>query len=243
MKKGFLFGAMLSAFALVGCVDSNESASVEAVRNSKAEEQKALAAMYNAQAAAATTQAQAEAALAQAEAALVQAHAELTQAEAEYQKIKNEYEKDKNNIELQTLLAQAEVAKAAAEQQIQQIKDQMELAVINQQKAIAEAQLALKQALATLKAEDANEFRTYSYEYTNALNDVYNLQNWLANAKQNLLNYKSTYNLETQLAQNGTNVESQIAMYEDFIANDEQTIENLKTQLLEKEAYLKILSE
>ena len=243
MKKGFLFGAMLSAFALVGCVDSNESASVEAVRNSKAEEQKALAAMYNAQAAAATTQAQAEAALAQAEAALVQAHAELTQAQAEYQKIKNEYEKDKNNIELQTLLAQAEAAKAAAEQQIQQIKDQMELAVINQQKAIAEAQLALKQALATLKAEDANEFKTYSYAYTNALNEVYNLQNWLANAKQNLELYKLNNNLETQLADNGKFVEGQIARYEGYIANNEQTIENLKKQLPELEAYLKMLSE
>lgn len=243
MKKGFLFGAMLSAFALVGCVDSNESASVEAVRNSKAEEQKALAAMYNAQAAAATTQAQAEAALAQAEAALVQAHAELTQAQAEYQKIKNEYEKDKNNIELQTLLAQAEAAKAAAEQQIQQIKDQMELAVINQQKAIAEAQLALKQALANLKAEDANEFRTYSYAYTNALNEVYNLQNWLANAKQNLELYKLNNNLETQLANNGKFVEGQIAMYEGYIANNEQVIEDLKKQLPELEAQLKMLSE
>ena len=243
MKKGFLFGAMLSAFALVGCVDSNESASVEAVRNSKAEEQKALAAMYNAQAAAATTQAQAEAALAQAEAALVQAHAELTQAQAEYQKIKNEYEKDKNNIELQTLLAQAEAAKAAAEQQIQQIKDQMELAVINQQKAIAEAQLALKQALATLKAEDANEFKTYSYAYTDALYEVYNLQNWLAVAKQNLEIYKLNNNLETQLADNGKFVEGQIARYEGFIANNEQTIENLKKQLPELEAQLKMLSE
>ena len=243
MKKGFLFGAMLSAFALVGCVDSNESASVEAVRNSKAEEQKALAAMYNAQAAAATTQAQAEAALAQAEAALVQAHAELVQAEAEYQKIKNEYEKDKNNIELQTLLAQAEVAKAAAEQQIQQIKDQMELAVINQQKAIAEAQLALKQALATLKAEDANEFKTYSYAYTNALNEVYNLQNWLADAKKNLELYKLNNNLETQLADNGKFVEGQIARYEGYIANNEQDIEDLKKQLPELEAQLKMLSE
>ena len=243
MKKGFLFGAMLSAFALVGCVDSNESASVEAVRNSKAEEQKALAAMYNAQAAAATTQAQAEAALAQAEAALVQAHAELTQAEAEYQKIKNEYEKDKNNIELQKLLAQAEVAKAAAEQQIQQIKDQMELAVINQQKAIAEAQLALKQALATLKAEDANEFKTYSYAYTNALYEVYDLQNWLANAKKNLELYKLNNNLETQLADNGKFVEGQIARYEGYIAKNEQDIEDQKNQLPELEAQLKMLSE
>ena len=243
MKKGFLFGAMLSAFALVGCVDSNESASVEAVRNSKAEEQKALAAMYNAQAAAATTQAQAEAALAQAEAALVQAHAELTQAQAEYQKIKNEYEKDKNNIELQTLLAQAEAAKAAAEQQIQQIKDQMELAVINQQKAIAQAQLALKQALADLKAEDAKEFKTYSYAYTDALYEVYNLQNWLAVAKQNLEIYKLNNNLETQLADNGKFVEGQIARYEGYIANNEQTIENLKKQLPELEAQLKLLSE
>ena len=243
MKKGFLFGAMLSAFALVGCVDSNESASVEAVRNSKAEEQKALAAMYNAQAAAATTQAQAEAALAQAQAALTQAQAELTQAQAEEQKIRNEYEKDKNNIELQTLLAQAEAAKAAAEQQIQQIKDQMELAVINQQKAIAEAQLALKQALATLKAEDANEFKTYSYAYTNALNEVYNLQNWLADAKKNLELYKINNNLETQLADNGKFVEGQIARYEGFIANNEQTIENLKKQLPELEAQLKLLSE
>ena len=243
MKKGFLFGAMLSAFALVGCVDSNESASVEAVRNSKAEEQKALAAMYNAQAAAATTQAQADAALAQAQAALIQAQAEKAQADAEYQKIKNEYEKDKNNIELQTLLAQAEAAKAAAEQQIQQIKDQMELAVINQQKAIAEAQLALKQALATLKEEDAKEFRTYSYAYTNALNEVYNLQNWLANAKQNLELYKLNNNLETQLADNGKFVEGQIARYEGYIANNEQVIEGLKKQLPELEAQLKMLSE
>ncbi len=243
MKKGFLFGAMLSAFALVGCVDSNESASVEAVRNSKAEEQKALAAMYNAQAAAATTQAQADAALAQAQAALIQAQAEKAQADAEYQKIRNEYEKDKNNIELQTLLAQAEAAKAAAEQQIQQIKDQMELAVINQQKAIAEAQRALKQALATLKAEDAKEFKTYSYEYTNALNDVYNLQNWLASAKYNLELYKLNNNLETQLANNGKNVESQIAWYESLIANNEQVIESFKKQLPELEAQLKMLSE
>ena len=243
MKKGFLFGAMLSAFALVGCVDSNESASVEAVRNSKAEEQKALAAMYNAQAAAATTQAQADAALAQAQAALIQAQAEKAQADAEYQKIKNEYKKDKNNIELQTLLAQAEAAKAAAEQQIQQIKDQMELAVINQQKAIAEAQLALKQALATLKAEDANEFRTYSYEYTNALYEVYNLQNSLADAKKNLELYKINNNLETQLANNGKFVEGQIARYEGYIAWNEQTIENLKKQLPELEAQLKMLSE
>lgn len=243
MKKGFLFGAMLSAFALVGCVDSNESASVEAVRNSKAEEQKALAAMYNAQAAAATTQAQADAALAQAQAALIQAQAEKAQADAEYQKIKNEYEKDKNNIELQKLLAQAEKEKAEVEQKIQQIKDQMEVAVINQQKAIAEAQLALKQALANLKAEDAKEFKDYSDAYTRALNEVYILQNQLAVAKQNLELYKINNNLETQLADNGKLVEGQIARYEGFIANNEQTIENLKKQLPELEAQLKLLSE
>lgn len=243
MKKGFLFGAMLSAFALVGCVDSNESASVEAVRNSKAEEQKALAAMYNAQAAATTAKAQADAALAQAQAALIQAQAERTQAEAEYQKIRNEYEKDKNNIELQKLLAQAEADKAAAEQRIQQIKDQMELAVINQQKAIAQAQLALKQALADLKAEDTNQFMIYSSQYTNALNQVYHLQDWLANAKYNLELYKLNNNLETQLANNGKNVESQIAIYEGIIANNEQNIEDLKKKLPELEAQLKMLSE
>ena len=243
MKKICLLGAMLSAFALVGCVDSNESASVEAVRNSKAEEQKALAAMYNAEAAAATTQAQAQAALAQAQAALIQAQAEKAQADAEYQKIKNEYEKDKNNIELQKLLAQAEAAKAAAEQQIQDIKDQMELAVINQQKAIAEAQLALKKALANLKAEDAREFQIYSFSYTNALNDVYNLQSWLANAKQNLELYKLDYNLEAQLANNGKDVEDQIAQYESTIAANEQEIEKLKKQLPVLEAQLKMLSE
>ena len=181
--------------------------------------------------------------MAQAEAALVQAQAEKAQAEAEYQKIKNEYEKDKNNIKLQMLLAQAEKVKAEVEQKIQQIKDDMELAVINQQKAIAEAQLALKQALANLKAEDAKEFKTYSDAYTSALCEVYDLQNWLANAKKNLELYKINNNLETQLADNGKLVEGQIARYEGYIARNEQDIEDQKKQLPELEAQLKMLSE
>ena len=79
MKKKLLFAAVvIGALSLGSCVDDNESASVEAVRNAKAEQLKSIAAMNNAQAEATRLLAAAESALKAA-----QAEAEKTQTELE----------------------------------------------------------------------------------------------------------------------------------------------------------------
>ena len=49
-KKLMMVAVLLGALSLGACVDNNESASVEAVRNAKAEQLKGLAALVNAQA-------------------------------------------------------------------------------------------------------------------------------------------------------------------------------------------------
>ena len=49
-KKLMMVAVLLGALSLGACVDNDESASVEAVRNAKAEQLKGLAALANAQA-------------------------------------------------------------------------------------------------------------------------------------------------------------------------------------------------
>ena len=79
MKKKLLFAAVvIGALSLGSCVDDNESASVEAVRNAKAEQLKSIAAMNNAQAEATRLLAAAESAL------------KAAQAEAEANKLKTQ---------------------------------------------------------------------------------------------------------------------------------------------------------
>ena len=80
-KKLMMVAVLLGALSLGACVDNDESASVEAVRNAKAEQLKGLAALANAQAEATKITAEAEAA--------------LKNAQAEYQKEMTEEAKTK----------------------------------------------------------------------------------------------------------------------------------------------------
>lgn len=105
MKKKFLAiyaltGALVASPVFTSCVDDNESASVTAVRNAKAEQLKGLAALYNAQAEAAKITAEAEAA--------------LKNAQAEFQKEQTEEAKQKFAIQIEVIKAKAESAIAAA---------------------------------------------------------------------------------------------------------------------------------
>ena len=84
----------LGSTTLTSCVDDNESASVTAIRNAKAEQLKALAALSNAQAEAAKIQAEAEAA--------------LRNAQAEWQKEQTEEAKQKFAVQIEVIKAQAE---------------------------------------------------------------------------------------------------------------------------------------
>ena len=85
-KKLMMVAVLLGALSLGACVDNDESASVEAVRNAKAEQLKGLAALANAQAEATKITAEAEAA--------------LKNAQAEYQKEMTEEAKQKFAVKI-----------------------------------------------------------------------------------------------------------------------------------------------
>lgn len=93
----------LGSTTLTSCVDDNESASVTAIRNAKAEQLKALAALSNAQAEAAKIQAEAEAA--------------LKNAQAEWKKEQTEEAKQKFAIKIEVIKAEAERDIALAKKQ------------------------------------------------------------------------------------------------------------------------------
>jgi len=120
MKKRLIFGAMIGAIALSSCVDTTESDSVAAVRNSKAKEQEALANLYNAEAEAAKKQAETEAALAAAQAAYQQAEAAKKEAEAAQIMADAKY----REAETQLKLAEVEYQKAVTELKLAEVEHQ-----------------------------------------------------------------------------------------------------------------------
>lgn len=116
MKKKFIavsmvLGALaLSSTTLTSCVDDNESASVTAIRDAKAQQLASVAALNNAKAKAQDLRAQAEADLAAAQAAYEQALADKEASEAEY--LAKEYEE-----KIKLIKAQYEAEIALAQQQ------------------------------------------------------------------------------------------------------------------------------
>ena len=101
----------LGSTTLTSCVDDNESASVTAIRNAKAEQLKALATLSNAQAEAAKIQAEAEAA--------------LKNAQAEWKKEQTEEAKQKFAIKIEVIKAQAERDIAEAKKQALEYEKQI----------------------------------------------------------------------------------------------------------------------
>lgn len=110
-----MVAVLLGALSLGACVDNDESASVEAVRNAKAEQLKGAAALANAQAEAETIRANAE--------------AKLKEAEAAYQDAKTEADKAKWAAKLTVI--QAEAARDIAK--VQKAQKDAEMAIITNQ--------------------------------------------------------------------------------------------------------------
>lgn len=106
-----MVAVLLGALSLGACVDNDESASVEAVRNAKAEQLKGAAALANAQAEAETIRANAE--------------AKLKEAEVAYQDAKTEADKAKWAAKLTVI--QAEAARDIAEAQRDQKNAEMDI--------------------------------------------------------------------------------------------------------------------
>ena len=126
----------LGSTTLTSCVDDNESASVTAIRNAKAEQLKALAALSNAQAEAAKIQAEAEAA--------------LRNAQAEWQKEQTEEAKQKFAVQIEVIKAQAERDIALAKKDaLQYEKEIWENADAKIQAMVSDYQSALQSVIDT----------------------------------------------------------------------------------------------
>lgn len=126
----------LGSTTLTSCVDDNESASVTAIRNAKAEQLKALAALSNAQAEAAKIQAEAEAA--------------LKNAQAEWKKEQTEEAKQKFAIKIEVIKAQAERDIAEAKKQALEYEKQIwENADAKIQTMVSDYQSALQDVIDT----------------------------------------------------------------------------------------------
>ena len=192
MKKKFiavyaLIGVLaLGSTTLTSCVDDNESASVTAIRDAKAQSLQALANYNNAQAEAAKI-------VAQAEAALTNAKAAIKKAEAEKDSLENEKLKATIEIDIQTAVARAEAGLAAQQAILAQAKAELE-------KVSDAADLATKAKIENLQAAIEAVMHGGSYK-TYELGNLYYDQfgNPIANAEE------GTVTVEDELSLLGKN--------------------------------------
>ena len=144
MNKKFLFGAALVGILGFGsCVDNNESPSVTNIREAKAEQLKALAAVENANAQAALIAANAEAKAKEAQAAYYEAQAAYQQAMADYQAAQTEEAKAR----AEEAIARAEVEKQRAANELQTLAGQLEIDLLKQKTDLLVAQSEYEKAI------------------------------------------------------------------------------------------------
>ena len=160
-----IIAALLGALTFGACVDSQESASVEAVRNAKAEQLKSIATLNNAKA-------QAEATLAAAQAQLLAAQAQLTAAEAAALNATTEAQKIANQI-----------AAAEAAQKIAEIEFAMEKAALYYEIELIKAQIQFN------KDADLQLVALYN-AYTTDLGELNKLKSDLVAAQKKLAGYQ-----------------------------------------------------
>ena len=202
MRKKFfaiyaLAGALVASPVFTSCVDDAESPSVENIRNEKANQLKALAALQNAQAEAAKTTANAEAALKAAQAAYQQAQTAYQQALTEAKQADTAY--------------QAEMLKQAQEKfaiELEQIKAQAE-------QQISYAQLQAMKNMAAIEDLEIEELKNLYYELQNAISSL----NYLNNQK--LWTTNSYNQAKAGLEFTEADAEAQIKYYDKQIARQE----------------------
>lgn len=249
---------LLGAISMTSCIDNKESESVTNIREAKAEQLKALAALSDAQAQAAKILAQAQATQAQAEALLAQAQAELIATQAEEQRLRNElialqiayekalqYAKEEAELakyraeiaeaEARVAQAQAEVIeaqrrKAYAEQLIQENELRFQQEMLQLQLALEQTKANYEKDLKSIKddAARAELFRLTS-KYNDAMTYVQYYQERLVNAKNNLLRYKNgLMSTSTTVQTSIEDYDNNIEYYKEIIASAEEKIEYMK---------------
>ena len=258
-----IIAAMLGALTFGACVDNNESASVEAVRNAKAEELKAQAALLNAEAQAKVILANAEAALKASQAAINQAEAAIKEAQARYQEALAEAKEIENEgalAELQAKIAEYEATIAYQQMLKAQYVAQMEQDAINAeiklmqvQQNLLDQQLAFNQKLDEVADAEAQELRKLYNAYVkeagelnNAIASVTYYQNVIAQAEAGIITAEEL--CEKNIASWTANIadaEAQIAAYQAVLdvymeAHGDEIISDEELIKLTNEAYVKL---
>ena len=223
MKKKFfaiyaLIGAMAASPIFTSCVESEETPSVEALRNAKAEELKAIADLNNAQAASATALAAADAALLNAQAEAVKAQKKLTEANAALLETQNEAEKAA--LEVTIKQAEADLARIQGEIDAQAIYIQAQL--MDAQQQLLDAQKRLEAATKDYDAYEKAKLQNLVNEYSWAVQILQNRQKELIAAKSQLVK------LESGLVKAEDALEKTIAANNNQIALNNIQIETLK---------------
>lgn len=163
-----IIAALLGALTFGACVDTEESSSVKAIRDAKAEQLKSVATLNNAKAQAEATIAAAEAQIAAAQAQLLAAQAAKVQAEAAAINAETEAQKIAN----QQAAAEAEQKIAEAEAEIARIQAQLEMDLLTYQTNLLAAQLNFNKAMQGLAAQEKENLTKIYAAYNAALSNL-----------------------------------------------------------------------
>lgn len=220
---------LLGALSLGSCVDDNESASVTAIREAKAEQLKSIAAINNAEAKAAEALLESQLKIEAAKARQAEALAAQQEALAKVEELKAKLAEDSYDANLAAELAKAEALKKQAEADLQEAQAEIDRRTVSLQTALAELQLKLLQAKYNLQKE---QDRIDDLELT----DLYNLADNYANALSGYIGMQqsissqeaSIASLKADLADWEILKEAQIKAQEYTIEINNKQIEALK---------------
>ena len=223
MKKKFfaiyaLIGAMAVSPIFTSCVDSEETPSVEALRNAKAEELKAIADLNNAQAASKTALAAADAAILNAKAEAIKAQNKLTEAKAALLETQNESER----AELEVTIKQAEADLARIQGEIEAQAITLQAALLEEQENLLRAKQALETATKDYDDYEKAKLQNLANVYSDAVSELILKQQKLAAEKSVLAK------LEAGLVDAEKALEQTIAQNNNQIALNNIQIETLK---------------
>lgn len=253
---------LLGAISMTSCIDNKESESVTNIREAKAEQLKALAALSDAQAQAAKILAQAQATQAQAEALLAQANAELIATQAEEQRLRNElialqiayekalqYAKEEAELakyraeiaEAEARVAQAQAAvleaqqrKTLAEQQIQKNELDFKNSMLQLQLELERTQANYENDLKLIKdVAIRSEIYRLSNNYNEAISQLQYYQERLINSKNDSIRYKNEMATDITAFQATVNdFKKDTAFYHNIIEKAKKKIEYLRGEQL-----------
>lgn len=237
-----LVSMLAGVMTFSGCVDDKESASVTAVREAKAAQLSALAALSNAQAAN-------QQALADTENALREAKVAYETAKAAYQQALA----DKANSESQAAAAIAQQQMAAAQNKIQRLANELEEMAIRHKIAMLDLQTQYEAALK--KADDDSQallgglYTAYEAAATNLLNaqqEIARKKIELAKLQAGLVNSDETSQMlindqKRIIANNEQQIAEWTAMIEVFEA--QKAPEEAKAELVTEKAALSQLAQ